>query len=326
MLLLRYAQGELSPAERAEVEAWLAEASAHREEFEQLQLLWAQAPEAGKFAQIDAESDWAALRPRLEEKGWTPAPAKVRSLRPYRWLAAVAAVAVLLLLVRLAWPPASPDWQLAENGPGQAPKAVTLPDGSQVYLNQNSRLRYPAAFAAESRQLALSGEALFEVSRPGQPFIVETDYSRTEVLGTVFGLRAYPGEDSVRLQVTEGRVRFSSQTGQATAIFEAGEAGRLDQTGNLGRIAAPDPNALAWQTRRLRFEARPLRQVLPQLARTYQLDLGPMPAEGMDCQLTIVWQDAPLDEVLQDLEELLQLRYTLQGDSLTIIGADCQTP
>lgn len=87
---------------------------------------------------------------------------------------------------------------------------MTLTDGSKVYLNSLSSVRFPARFAKDVRMVELEGEAYFEVSRTGQPFMVKTKGMTVEVLGTSFNISAYEDEDC-RTTLVSGSVRVRTE-------------------------------------------------------------------------------------------------------------------
>src|SRR5690606_9907042 len=91
---------------------------------------------------------------------------------------------------------------------------LALPDGTKVWLNAMSSLRYPVHFSGDVREVELTGEAYFEVSRFQRdnvqlPFIVKTGDQTVEVLGTHFNVKAYPGEKITKTTLLEGKVRVS---------------------------------------------------------------------------------------------------------------------
>ncbi len=87
-------------------------------------------------------------------------------------------------------------------------RRVLLPDGSQVWLNTASSLRYAEDFGRKSRTVYLSGEAYFEVAQNRElPFVIHTGNVSTTVLGTTFNIRAYPGQEAVTVAVRSGKVK-----------------------------------------------------------------------------------------------------------------------
>ena len=85
---------------------------------------------------------------------------------------------------------------------------IQLPDGTSVWLNANTSLRYPMAFAENSREIMLDGEAYFEVAKDKKPFIVKTSKYDVEVLGTTFNVEAYKDKSDFRTMLYEGKVKL----------------------------------------------------------------------------------------------------------------------
>lgn len=96
---------------------------------------------------------------------------------------------------------------------------VTLPDGTVVYMNAQTTVEYPSDFGLANRNLRLSGEAWFDVSKDsGRPFRVDVGGGTVEVLGTKFNVNAYPGSDIVETTLVEGSVKFSSGNGKSVVL------------------------------------------------------------------------------------------------------------
>lgn len=110
--------------------------------------------------------------------------------------------------------------------------SITLSDGTIVYLNAESELRYPVKFVGEDRRVYLFGEAYFDVVHDkAHPFVVDVKNSTVRVLGTSFDVRAYADEDEVLTTLVQGSVRFSA--GKESVILEPGEQVVLDKSGRL---------------------------------------------------------------------------------------------
>src|SRR5690606_36229691 len=87
---------------------------------------------------------------------------------------------------------------------------VSLPDGTKVWLNADSKLYYPRAFSGNTRTVQMEGEAYFEVAKDEQkPFIVQTNRQKVEVLGTHFNVNAYSEEPISAVSLLEGKVKVS---------------------------------------------------------------------------------------------------------------------
>lgn len=166
---------------------------------------------------------------------------------------------------------------------------VILPDGSGVWLNAGSSLRYPTRFSKEGRHVTLTGEAYFEIAKStnpstgkGEPFLVMTGNQKIEVLGTHFNVNAYKDEKHIRTTLLEGKVRLYALQSPAFIDLKPGfEALLSDQH---FRIAEADvQTALAWKNGDFIFDGQDLKATMRQIARWYDVD--------------IVYQDMP-DKVL----------------------------
>jgi transmembrane sensor len=166
------------------------------------------------------------VRSRLLRRIHQQAPADVPDLpryipvrKIYRYRAAIAAAAAVLVLFilgltfvgryRTAAP--APEKLLSTHTPVGKQLKITLTDGSQVWLNANSTLHYPAHFQGNTRTVQLEGEAFFDIApTAAQPFIVQTENISTIVLGTSFNINAWPQLPDIRIQVTTGKVGILS--------------------------------------------------------------------------------------------------------------------
>lgn len=149
---------------------------------------------------------------------------------------------------------------------------VTLPDGTTVYLNSESVLRFPATFEATGRRVSLTGEAYFEVARDASsPFRVELAASVVEVLGTSFNIRAYADEPETQTTLIAGSVRFS--TGERDVILRPGEQGALDRLGHLDKREVDVELYASWKDGYFAFDQTRLEEVMANIARWYKINV-----------------------------------------------------
>lgn len=178
---------------------------------------------------------------------------------------------------------------------------IRLPDGSRVWLNASSFLRYPTAFNGKDRAVELNGEAYFEVAPATAPFLVSAGGMRVEVLGTQFNVMAYPDERAVRTTLLEGAVRLSG-SGSVTTI-RPGEQGILDSNSNQLRVIPVNTEeTIAWKDGYFWFTKADLPTVMRQISRWYDVEIvyqGQIP----DRQLTgKFYRSYKLSQVLSILE------------------------
>lgn len=311
-LIAKYLSGNINEVERSDLLSWAAASEANKLFFDEMIQLWSISADYEEEFETDVDAAWIKLDQKLsvQEK---PAPnlenkeAKVVPLRPGRWL--LRAAAVLLLLAAGYW------WW---NGPGlfQDPMIVVetisadrqehqLPDGSIVWLNENTRLSYDRRF--KTRDVQLEGEAFFDVERiEDSPFAILSGDTRTTVLGTSFNVRAYPDEEQVEVTVETGKVRLEEKVEETTStekevVLEAGKAGLyIKETSELKVVEEKDPNALAWKTRRLVFENESLNEVIKVLERYFGTEIEVSNRKIYNCSWTAnLDKDPKLEEVLE---------------------------
>lgn len=138
--------------------------------------------------------------------------------RNYRWMAAACALLLLSIGGYRSFPYFNPSQQemIATKTYQKDIRILHLPDGTRVWVNQNTEIEYPVHFSENERSIVLKGEAFFEVARdPSRPFIITSGAIRTTVLGTSFNVRAYE-DKTTEVQVRTGKVKVE---GEANTVF-----------------------------------------------------------------------------------------------------------
>jgi ferric-dicitrate binding protein FerR (iron transport regulator) len=153
--------------------------------------------------------------------------------------------------------------------------SLVLADGTRVYLNSESQLKYPVQFPGNIREVELTGEAYFEVKRIIQkPFIVKTARMNIEVLGTSFNINAYENTDKVLTTLVEGSVKINVSGSQETKLLKPDEQALFDIKSGRTEIRNVDVNLYtAWKDGRLNFFDTRLEDIMVTLARWYSADI-----------------------------------------------------
>lgn len=172
---------------------------------------------------------------------------------------------------------------LALSTPKGGTYEITLSDGTKVWLNSASTLRYPSRFNAESRVVELEGEAFFEViSTPNKqiPFLVKTSQQTVEVLGTQFNVSAYKEEQEAKTTLLEGSVRVglssnlknSMQNSPASVTIKPGQ--QATSNGESIEIATVNTEQFtAWKNGLFYFKHTPLEEVMKEISRWYDVEV-----------------------------------------------------
>lgn len=151
---------------------------------------------------------------------------------------------------------------------------VTLSDGTEVWLNAASSIRFPVAFIGNERKVTVTGETYFEVAKDAaKPFKVKTEKEQVEVLGTHFNINAYADEPMVKTTLLEGKVKVMSDGMQAAFLLPGQQSG-ISANGNITIANDADlEEAVAWKNGRFQFNSADLKTILRQVSRWYDVDI-----------------------------------------------------
>ncbi len=149
--------------------------------------------------------------------------------------------------------------------------SLVLADGSRVYLNAESQLKFPVAFIGDERKVYLKGEAYFDVAKnEGKPFIVETDEVKVEVLGTEFDVRAYEEEEVVSTTLVDGKVKVWAGD-RDIALLPSEQAVWTSSEEKLEVRQVDVERYVGWKNGRLVFDKTPIHQIMDEMERWYDL-------------------------------------------------------
>jgi transmembrane sensor len=194
---------------------------------------------------------------------------------------------------------------------------LQLPDGTKVWLNAASSLRYPIAFNGKTRDVELTGEAYFEVAKDKtKPFSVTSSGQKVTVLGTHFNINSYTDEAHIATTLVEGSVQVSY--GANHALLIPGQQSALSD-GQFNITKADIHLATAWKDGQLAFLRTDLKSVLRQISRWYNIDVeyvGKAPNFSISGDVS---RDADLSAMLKILE-LYDVHFVQQGHKLIIIN------
>ncbi|ERJ57215.1 FecR family protein [Sphingobacterium paucimobilis] len=187
---------------------------------------------------------------------------------------------------------------------------LLLPDGSKVWLNAETKIKYPIHFGGSERRIELQGEAYFKVTHDAtKPFIVKTDKQEITVLGTSFNVEAY-GKDLEATTLVEGSVKISS--GQRRLLLEPGQQAIVDSKNAIQKKQVDDSQYTAWINGDFSFVDTEINEVMSQISRWYNIDIV-YDQKGNDLRLSgMVARNKPLDTVLNILEMTGKVKFELE--------------
>ncbi|SMD01850.1 FecR family protein [Pedobacter africanus] len=188
---------------------------------------------------------------------------------------------------------------------------VTLPDGTRVWLNSASEIRFPSSFTGQKRQVALTGEAYFEVAKLNKPFIVSTDKQEVKVLGTHFNINSYADEMVTTTTLLEGAVQVSSGPGN-TVNLRPGQQSVL--SGQALRVNAADTDmAIAWKEGYFKFKNESVPAIMRKLSRWYDVEVSYRSGLSNETFGGKISRSKTLAEVLEMLQSTRKIHFKIEG-------------
>jgi transmembrane sensor len=307
-LLHKYLEGTASNADSALLESWYLEQNAK---------------EKTDLSPQEFSEDLLLIRQGLPLQG------KVRKMNPWRMAAAVAAALLIFFIGYQVWrdrPGHIAQEQLATLKAPSAPRQHTLADGSIVWVNAGSALKYPERFTGSTREVYLSGEAYFDIEHnANKPFIIHTGNVTTTVLGTAFNIREDHVKHTIAVTVTRGKVSVTSGN-QLLGIVSPNRQlsfNTVNQETNLRTVNAAQ--AIAWQKIDLKFEDVSFDQAVKTLEERFGVKIKFANDKLKNCRFTgASLNGQKLEDVLKTICDFNNAAFQTKPDgSIIIYGPGC---
>lgn len=323
-LLMRYSRGECSSDEVRLVEDWLAENWEENDEW--------------KLMDDSSRKRWlSSLYGEIQDTIRQENRNNVKSLFRYKVWKSVASLAAMLMVtfgLYFTWSMLkdhnpSVSYQQVSVPPGEL-RELVLEDGTRLWLNSKSSLKYPMEFNGKEREVYLDGEAYFEVAHNAKkPFIVHTGELKTRVLGTVFNIVAYQDNTEVRVVLLSGKVEVTEERGSAergSLILQPKQAARYQKEAQaLIKTEISDPTQYsAWKEGKLVFDETPMYEVLDRLSVSYDVTFVLKNARLNGCKITGSFTTRQkVERVVESIVLSIGGKYIQNANQFTLEGEGC---
>ena len=321
-LFARYLGNEMSDTERVNFEQSLAGDDLLAGEFENAKSVW-QHSSLKEAELFNVDQGWGKMTKRIREDN---AP----KIEPKRGLiySAMRMAAGILILMSLAFLAqrfiSSARFVRISAEEKMVTNPIVLPDGSKIYLNAGSTVKYPRKFGQKARNVELNGEAYFDVvHNPKMPFIIRTHTAKIKVLGTSFNVNAYHDADSVAVTVEKGLVELESVQNHDILQVAKGVTGVYYSQLNTFTKTELDINTVAWKTNFLSFNNSSLNYVVNTLSRIYNKTITLKTENLRNCQLTGNFRDQNLEKILEAIKVNYNLTITKTAKGYVLSGPGC---
>jgi transmembrane sensor len=209
-------------------------------------------------------------------------------------------------------------------------RQIALGDGTQVWLNANSELRYPKDFLQkENREVFLDGEAFFDVSENREkPFIVHTSGLTIKVLGTAFNVKSYADDPVVETTLVSGKVTIVSPAEDSihhVTLLPNQQALFTKDSKKIALEASVNTeNYTAWKNGLMIFDNKPFSYIKETLERWYDVTITMEDKKSLSCTFSGKFKDKSLQEVLEIFKNTESINYWIKDDQVLITGKLCQ--
>lgn len=196
---------------------------------------------------------------------------------------------------------------------------LTLADGTVVWLNAESELRFPTNFTKKQRKVYLKGEAYFRVAENKEkPFVVEVNDMKVEVLGTEFNINAYLTEGKIFTTLVNGSIRLQNNLNDRVRILKPHQQAEF-LNGQLS-VKEVDVSAyVSWIHGKFYFESTPLKQIVEQLQRWYDLDFFFAEEKLEAYEFTgVIRRDHTANEIFRIIEKTTNIKFELNGRNVVV--------
>lgn len=249
-------------------------------------------------------------------------------MKPGNWMK----VAVVLALFTVSFPlynyirktnaPQMPDavtWYTSEASTGKILK-IRLEDGSEIWLNSGSHIKYPGHFNKKNREVSLVGEAFFNIAQdPARPFIVNTDQLKTTVLGTSFNIRAYSGLDQIMINVATGKIGITA-SGKTLGMLNADQQISFHKGTSAFNITTVN-SALAssWQQGNIRLDGASFKELSLVVKNTWgiTLETNSNRITAASFKITFNINNKP-EEVMKAISKMTDANYHIHNNIITL--------
>ncbi len=324
-LLAKFLSGETNKDEQKMIISWLEERTENHERLDLLEQVWL---ESGKLKPrpifVNKALAWSKLSYRIKQHEKIASPS-IQGFSRFR-IALISSVAasILILIGIFNWyvndTPQQTEFLLANTS--QSSIQNTLPDGSEIYLNQHAEISYQDT-KNKQRVVKLKGEAFFNVKRDTlRPFIIQAGVGGVKVLGTSFQVKIKENGD-IAVDVSSGRVELfkpnKTKTDTLHLILTKDEAGLIsNQQDTIIRVAS-NSSAFFWLNKRLSFRNKQLKEVFKVLKACYHIEIKVDNPNIGERYYSSSFIDEDADKVIQVISKTFNLTYLKEGDTYTLL-------
>jgi transmembrane sensor len=322
-LIGKYLTRETSPEERAVVESWIAEDENNGVYFQHLKTIFERAAAVKNSQHFDTDAAWAKVQSKLLQRSEAPTIPMSPPASGFSLYWKIAASIIILLGAGFF------GYQIMHSSPtvevvaDKNAAGDTLPDGSGVFLNKETKLAYTYNKKSKTHEVNLQGEAYFNIHHDkDKVFIVKTGDVLIKDIGTSFNVKAYPELNTIEVAVEEGEVMFYSEN-DSGVYLRAGGKGIYHKDTKTFSVAEAEPNVTAYKTKFFIFSHTDLATVVTSLNDVYEKQIV-IDNNLRTCRLNVSFNNENIEEIANVIAETLGLTVKVSGQTIVLEGKGCE--
>jgi transmembrane sensor len=316
-LLIRYITGQATTEESSQVFDWANQSEENQQELVRMKNAWV-------LAGLDRETDQGKKENEIQkifDQIWVQLqkPQFIRTITMWCKIAAILLIAILsgVFGYFVSRPKTVAETFTEVFVPRGERSTVTLPDGTLVHLNGDSKIKFPSAFSTKTRNVEIEGEGFFEVVHNSEkPFIVSALGVNIEVLGTRFNVNCYPNEPIIQTYLESGRVKVTIPNSKyGNIILKPSEALNYNRSSKCcQKIIYCDKRLMDWTRGILTVQGETIEELAKKLERRFDIQIQFNDNEVKGHTYTGSIRDEELSNVLGALQFTSSLRYERRGN------------
>lgn len=315
LIIANLLSGASTDQEKTELEKWIGESPANKRFFQENKRIWDKSHSYLSTSEID--SDREKINDQIKQLSQPQKTFRISS-----WIYRAAAILAMPLMLGLGWYLGSDrtnreSSQCEVTAPkGQISQCI-LADGTQVWLNAGSTIKYDPSLSGEFREVSLDGEAYFKVTKnKHKPFVVSTKLAKIKVLGTVFNLKAYSYDKEVETTLEEGSVEFRLVGRNTKPIaLKPGEQVVYNSIENKSTLRKVEVYlSTAWKDGKYVFKDADLKTIITELERLYDVRIHTQNESLLKLRFRGMFEyDHNIFSALERLEKTTNIKYKMNG-------------
>lgn len=316
-ILARFLMGECTEDELREVNSWLGESKDNARELFRLEEIY----HLGKIGDTSDEKEVEKAEKRLFKRLEQEKTKQHKARRMYSWMRYAAMFIGIFIL-------GGTGYMLFQNQDRSEPlltvttqdaiKEMKLPDGTTVWLNKNTTLKYPREFSAAGRKVYLEGEGYFDVKRnPERPFIVQSEAMQVKVLGTVFNFRSDKVKMSAVATLLKGEIEVKGNHEEGMIVLAPGQKAELNGVTRRLVVKQVDTGFENWHDNQFIFDKADIYTIARTLENSYGVKI--ILAPDIDVKKTYsgtIKKKKNVEEVLNLIKNAVPVEYKVVGGSV----------